>query len=108
MANKPGGEDMAQVNHVKATASKNGRKLTLPELERFLWESANILRGKIDSSDYKNYIFGLLFLKRISDVFEEEAERIEKETSDKELAWDEPCAPLRRGAVRSSDIRRAG
>jgi len=99
---------MAQVNHVKATASKNGRKLTLPELERFLWESANILRGKIDSSDYKNYIFGLLFLKRISDVFEEEAERIEKETSDKELAWDEPCAPLRRGAVRSSDIRRAG
>ena len=71
-------------------ASTNGKKLTLPELERFLWESANILRGRIDSSDYKNYIFGLLFLKRISDVFEEEAEDIEKETGDKELAWEDP------------------
>src|SRR5699024_10521089 len=35
-------------------------KLTLQELESHLWESANILRGSIDSSDYKNYIFGLL------------------------------------------------
>jgi type I restriction enzyme M protein len=36
-------------------------KLTLEELESHLWESANILRGSIDSADYKNYIFGLLF-----------------------------------------------
>ncbi len=35
--------------------------ITLQELESHLWESANILRGSIDSSDYKNYIFGLLF-----------------------------------------------
>ena len=45
--------------------------ITLQELESHLWESANILRGSIDSSDYKNYIFGLLFLKRVNDVFEE-------------------------------------
>ncbi|MBU2622315.1 MAG: type I restriction-modification system subunit M N-terminal domain-containing protein, partial [Proteobacteria bacterium] len=44
-------------------------KLDLEKLTAHLWESANILRGSIDSSDYKNYIFGLLFLKRISDVF---------------------------------------
>lgn len=46
-------------------------KLTLQQLESHLWESANILRGSIDSSDYKNYIFGLLFLKRLNDVFVE-------------------------------------
>ena len=41
-------------------------------MEDFLWKSANILRGSIDSSEYKQYIFGFLFLKRISDQFEEE------------------------------------
>jgi len=81
---------MSQSSNSEFTSSSNGKKLTLPELERFLWESANILRGRIDSSDYKNYIFGLLFLKRISDVFEEVAEGIEKETGDKELAWEDP------------------
>ncbi|MEQ8324025.1 MAG: type I restriction-modification system subunit M [Vicingaceae bacterium] len=51
-------------------------KLTLETLESWLWDSANILRGSIDSSDFKNYIFGLLFLKRSNDVFEEEVEAI--------------------------------
>lgn len=46
--------------------------ITLQELKSHLWESANILRGTIDSSDYKNYIFGLLFFKRLSDTFDEE------------------------------------
>ena len=51
-------------------------KLKLQELESHLWESANILRGSIDSGDYKSYIFGLLFLKRINDVFEEQKEKL--------------------------------
>lgn len=51
-------------------------KLDLPTLESWLWDSANILRGSIDSSDFKNYIFGLLFLKRANDVFDEEVETI--------------------------------
>jgi len=47
-------------------------KITLNELKSHLWASANLLRGKIDSSDFKNYIFGLLFYKRLSDTFDEE------------------------------------
>jgi type I restriction enzyme M protein len=54
-------------------------QLTRQELESHLWKSADILRGSIDSSDYKNYIFGLLFIKRLSDVFEEHKQNLMKE-----------------------------
>jgi len=65
-------------------------KLTLESLESWLWDSANILRGSIDSSDFKNYIFGLLFLKRSNDVFEEEVEKkMEEEGISREDAEDE-------------------
>ncbi len=65
-------------------------KLTTAQLERYLWAAADILRGQIDSSDYKNYIFGLLFLKRISDVFEEEAEKLIAEGLPEDVAWADP------------------
>jgi type I restriction enzyme M protein len=54
-----------------------GEKLTREKLEGYLWSAADILRGSIDSSDYKNYILGLLFLKRLSDRFDEECEAIQ-------------------------------
>lgn len=63
-------------------------KLTLQELEAHLWRAADILRGKIESAEYKSYIFGLLFFKRLSDVYEEEYEQLLKKHRNKQLAKD--------------------
>jgi type I restriction enzyme M protein len=63
-------------------------KFTQQQLETHLWGAADILRGSIDSGDYKNYIFGLLFFKRLCDVWEEEYEQKLEEYDDKELAAD--------------------
>lgn len=61
------------------TTNNAVEKISLEELKTWLWGSANIMRGTVDSSDFKNYIFGLLFLKRLSDVFDERVEAVMEE-----------------------------
>ena len=65
----------------------NQQGITLGQLESHLWESANILRGPVDAADFKTYIFPLLFLKRICDVWDDEYQDAIADTGDEQLAW---------------------
>jgi type I restriction enzyme M protein len=60
--------------------------ITQQQLEKYLWGAATLLRGLIDAGDYKQYIFPLLFFKRICDVYDEEYARAFKE-SDGDLKY---------------------
>ena len=61
-------------------------ELSLDDLEHHLWEAAHIITGPIDASDYKTYIFPILFYKRICDVYDEEFAEAMDYYGDKEMA----------------------
>lgn len=70
--------------------AKKTNRIPLDELEKYLWHSAVLLRTKIDAGAYKQYIFPLLFFKRLSDVYDEETQKALEETDgDTELS----CLP---------------
>ncbi len=66
-------------------------RITLDELQSYLWNSAVLLRTNIDAGAYKQYIFPLMFFKRICDVYDEECAEILKEYDGDEdaLEWEE-------------------
>jgi type I restriction system adenine methylase HsdM len=67
--------------------SKSVERISDSELQSFLWGSAVLLRGLIDAGDYKGYIFPLIFLKRISDVWDEEHRiALDRYSNDESLA----------------------
>ncbi len=66
------------------------KRITIEELQSYLWNSAVLLRTNIDAGAYKQYIFPLLFFKRICDVYDEECQQILAEYGDEEaLDWEE-------------------
>jgi type I restriction enzyme M protein len=56
--------------------------ITQTQLESYLWGAATLLRGLIDAGDYKQFIFPLLFFKRLCDVYDEESDRLRAELGD--------------------------
>lgn len=66
-------------------------KLTFDQLKTHLWHAADILdeKGGIDPNEYRKPILGMLFLKRLNDVFEDTAKELEKKF-DKKTAWEDP------------------
>ncbi|NPA63683.1 MAG: SAM-dependent DNA methyltransferase, partial [Epsilonproteobacteria bacterium] len=60
--------------------------LDLKTLENWLWDAACALRGPLDAPKYKDYILPLIFLKRLSDVFDDEVKRLSEEYGSKEIA----------------------
>src|ERR1700730_16339406 len=68
------------------TPKPNGKGLDVPALEQWLWDAACQVRGPLDAPKFKDYILPLIFLKRLSDVFDDEVQRVADEVGSLEMA----------------------
>ncbi|NDC31230.1 MAG: DNA methyltransferase, partial [Bacteroidetes bacterium] len=77
---------MAKKNSDKEIKAKKEKKPTKQKaIEETLWESANKLRGTVESAEYKHVVLSLIFLKFSSDKFEERTQELKEEGKDKYL-----------------------
>lgn len=68
------------------TALLSGESLDINGLEQWLWDAACSIRGAVDAPKFKDYILPLIFVKRLSDVFDDELDRLAKKFGDRETA----------------------
>lgn len=80
-------------------------RITQDELELYLWGSAVLLRNNIDAGAYKQYIFPLLFFKRLNDVYEEETEKAVRENGPEAADWEETHSFIIPDGAHWDDVR---
>jgi type I restriction enzyme M protein len=80
-------------------------RITKSELESYLWGAAVLLRNNIDAGAYKQYIFPLLFFKRLNDVYEEESKKAIAENGPEADAWEETHSYVIPEGSRWVDVR---
>lgn len=82
-----GSDDIAAAE--KVTRRRTGTRSTTPStksMEQMLWDAACSIRGEKDAAKFKDYLLPLLFLKRLSDVFDDEIARLAEEYGDRDTA----------------------
>lgn len=82
-----GSDDIAAAE--KVTRRRAGTRSTTPStksMEQMLWDAACSIRGEKDAAKFKDYLLPLLFLKRLSDVFDDEIARLAEEYGDRDTA----------------------
>lgn len=85
------GPDDAQLASVTVVTRRRGRQAkpaapTTKPMEQMLWDAACSIRGEKDAPKFKDYLLPLLFLKRLSDVFDDEIDRLAEEYGDRDVA----------------------
>jgi len=82
-------------------------KLDITTLETWLWDAACAIRGPVDAPKFKDYILPLVFLKRLSDVFEDELARLSEEYGSRDVAIRIVGEERERGIISTSRGRSA-